>query len=794
MTTSPAPSINVILPTGTSVGPWNTGWTYAEPADVWIYVMSGEVRGPDLALGVDFILSGATPLETGGEVTLEPHVVPVGGWVSVGPGQHRLVIRRRTARRQSTALPDVEGHKPRATERALDRAMRIAQELTDQQGLALTVEPGQTAPNAEEIRAAANAAEAATAAQAAAEAAAQAAEDLANSLGGINKGGWDAALNEPEIVSGEGRGGDFYTVAIAGTTEIDEEDDWAVGDQIIFKDGAWTKFKSVTSSVLFTTLEEHGGKANDPDFDNAVAIAAAEAWIEARMVAEPGLRGVLQFRGCVDYYFKNTIGMKRTGGVWQGNRTRLIYNGTSTTRDLVAFGHYNGGESLTGKPQTRDVWIDGFQIMSATKMTAGWAVRTRSCIESNFNFELQTQHGYYALGHNLWNGVWNEWSSTVRYVATTWVAQNVVAAVNGAPGLDGGKSDIWIDVGKIAGGLLGLHIGGGFGGIWCATGTTFISNKKHVLINQGLTPENNREVMFKGTTFDYTAVNNGTQPGDVGIDVADASEVFIDITDCWIAGAHGAHMIVRAASSAFINCSGNRWFYGKAHPTDGDLLGHAIVTDSATARIFVDGGQANAFPGIVFRSRVANHNLNFADVHVWNSPAGVYDVNFVSTVDTTFRAVSGATWTRSGWFDNNVLIGPSVDQNFYLRRSGVNPIVNFDTDDYLEYNKAANRLDVSIAGNKPLRVSSGGVSFSADSPFLYPIFVEGTTDGSGNAGGALLVPQARVMSSFILVEGGAVGGFSRSIQIQANGSSWQAIGDANSANKPFHGLIWLRLP
>lgn len=610
-----------------------------------------------------------------------------------------------------------------------------------------------------------------------------------------NRGFWNASTNVPELESGVGTEGDYYRVSVDGTTELDGIDDWIKGDTVVFSDGAWVKIAAGDTgpNLLYVTVEDHGGKANDPTFDNTPAILAAEAWMTAKTVEEPGFRGVLQFRGGVDYYFKGTLLMNRMGGAWQGNRTRLIYNGESTTRDLIVFGHYNGGEALAGKPQIRDVKVDGLQILSTTKMTAGWAVRTRSCIESTFNLELQTQRGYEELGHNLWNGLWSEWSSTTVYEGITYVAQNTVIAINGAPGLAGGKSDVWFKIGKVAGGQIGCHIGGGFGGIWFMGDSTFISNRKHVLIDQALTAENNREVMFKGTTFDYTNTNgNGSAdtPGDVGIDVADASEVFIDITDCWIAGAHGAHIIVRAVSSAFINCSGNRWFLGKPHPTDPTLLGHAIVTDSATSRIFINGGQANAFPGIVFRSRVANHNLNFADVHTWNCPAGVYDNAFVSTTDTTFRPVSGATWTRSGWFDNNVLVGPSVDQDFYLRRSGVDPVVNFDAGDFFQYLKGSNRLELNINGSKPLAINSGGIAI-AGSPHIFPVYVYGTLDGAGARSGSLGVPQARILYGFVSITNGN-GSATQVVQVQADGTSYYIVSPDGSGDggKAYKGLVW----
>lgn len=55
------------------------------------------------------------------------------------------------------------------------------------------------------------------------------------------KGTWNATTNTPTITSGVGTDGDFYIVAVAGTTTIDGISSWAVGDQIIFDGTVWQK-------------------------------------------------------------------------------------------------------------------------------------------------------------------------------------------------------------------------------------------------------------------------------------------------------------------------------------------------------------------------------------------------------------------------------------------------------------------------------------------------------------------------------------------------------------------------
>ncbi|WP_303713590.1 hypothetical protein [Brevundimonas naejangsanensis] len=137
MTTTPTPTITLYDLTGVAVGPFATGWTYENPGDVVVQVARGGVVGSPLASS-DYVLTSDNPASNGGTVTLSAHLSGATGW----PDRSRIILRRRTVRRQAIALPDTEGHKPRATERALDRQMRIAEEDRDALGLALSVQPG----------------------------------------------------------------------------------------------------------------------------------------------------------------------------------------------------------------------------------------------------------------------------------------------------------------------------------------------------------------------------------------------------------------------------------------------------------------------------------------------------------------------------------------------------------------------------------------------------------------------------------------------------------------------------
>ena len=136
MTTTPAPSITSHALTGTVLGPFPTQWRFSEPADGTVLLSLPTGQTP--LSPPDYVLTAVAPLVGGGTVMLSPALLPSGGW----PVEAELILMRRTARRQGVALPDTEGHKPRATEAALDRAMRIAEEDRDDLSRTWRAAPG----------------------------------------------------------------------------------------------------------------------------------------------------------------------------------------------------------------------------------------------------------------------------------------------------------------------------------------------------------------------------------------------------------------------------------------------------------------------------------------------------------------------------------------------------------------------------------------------------------------------------------------------------------------------------
>jgi len=82
---------------------------------------------------------------------------------------------------------------------------------------------------------------------------------ITNAIGALNyKGTWNAATNNPVLTSGVGTKGDYYVVSVAGSTNLDGQTLWGVGDMAVFNGTAWQKVDggntSIVTDLTVTTL------------------------------------------------------------------------------------------------------------------------------------------------------------------------------------------------------------------------------------------------------------------------------------------------------------------------------------------------------------------------------------------------------------------------------------------------------------------------------------------------------------------------------------------------------------
>lgn len=83
-------------------------------------------------------------------------------------------------------------------------------------------------------------------------------EIIINAAGGGSSlnplGNWNANTNNPTLQSGVGTLGDIYKVTVAGNTLLDDNDVWAVGDDVLFVNGIWNRIVGGNLSLLIVGL------------------------------------------------------------------------------------------------------------------------------------------------------------------------------------------------------------------------------------------------------------------------------------------------------------------------------------------------------------------------------------------------------------------------------------------------------------------------------------------------------------------------------------------------------------
>jgi hypothetical protein len=142
---------------------------------------------------------------------------------------------------------------------------------------------------------------------------------VTNSLGALNyQGTWDASANNPTLTSSVGTKGDYYVVSVAGSTNLNGETLWGVGDWAVFNGSIWQKVDGGdTSTVTSLTVTSLTGYM----FANNTSPATASTTIPVASVtgAVPNTVNVLSGTGLTG------------GGALTGNVTLSLADTTVAT-------------------------------------------------------------------------------------------------------------------------------------------------------------------------------------------------------------------------------------------------------------------------------------------------------------------------------------------------------------------------------------------------------------------------------------------------------------------------------
>ena len=173
------------------------------------------------------------------------------------------------------------------------------------------------------------------------------------------RGLWNASTNTPTITSSVGTAGYFYTVSVAGSTNIDGTSSWAVGDTIIFNGTIWQKtvasgnFADITGTSL--TLTTSGNTTTGQAFTVTQGItgyASGDATYNNFTINTTTVGPTLQDYG---YLFQTNVNSGSQGSKI-GIISRLDCNSAGYTSDM----HVAVVGQATGKvPTTNSVNVYG---------------------------------------------------------------------------------------------------------------------------------------------------------------------------------------------------------------------------------------------------------------------------------------------------------------------------------------------------------------------------------------------------------------------------------------------------
>lgn len=249
----------------------------------------------------------------------------------------------------------------------------------------------------------------------------------------------------------------------------------------------------------------------------------------------------------------------------------ITYVGADTTNDCFVFGN--------GTNDVNQLLLSGIQFRSNTLMTGGAGVRFKRLTRSRIN---DCTFGHQDGNGNFYHGVWFDAADFVTLSGFQARAQQDGMRVNGGTG---GRADLFLNNGKISSSMVGLHIGGDFGGLYLET-VDIINNATNVLIDRTITNVANRETFFGPGCLIDTAdtTRTATTYDGICLDVQD-TDGFIIMTGTWVATC-GTAIRLGASFAGTFEFAGGIIFncfttYGGA--------GNAIEIGSTNANVVVNG-------------------------------------------------------------------------------------------------------------------------------------------------------------------------------------------------------------
>ena len=208
---------------------------------------------------------------------------------------------------------------------------------------------------------------------------------------------------------------------------------------------------SVATKGSYTlSLKDYGAKGDGKTDDTQ----AVKSWLAA---LKPGYTGYIP---AGEYVFKEPLVGPQVKGVGirgeGAQQSILVYQGDDRDCDLLTLGSDSKLTALTG-------WIlQGFSVESDVRMIGGTALRLRWMQGGTRIMDVDISR--LNKEKNLWDGVWFDCCNVATYDGFNINVRNEGVIVSGADDSDA-ASDVSLDHGAITFCTVGIHVGGGFGGL-----------------------------------------------------------------------------------------------------------------------------------------------------------------------------------------------------------------------------------------------------------------------------------------------------------------------------------------
>lgn len=210
------------------------------------------------------------------------------------------------------------------------------------------------------------------------------ASSITNAIGALNyKGTWDAATNNPTLVSSVGTQGDYYVVSVAGSTNLNGTTLWGVGDMAIFNGSIWQKADggdtSLVTNLTVTSLTGYMYANNTTPVTASTTIPVANITgavpNTVNVIAGTGLSGGGALTGNVTLNIANTaVTVGTYGNASAVSQITVDAQGRITSAGNVTIAIANSAVSGLGTMSTQNanlVAITGGNITGITGNVVG---------------------------------------------------------------------------------------------------------------------------------------------------------------------------------------------------------------------------------------------------------------------------------------------------------------------------------------------------------------------------------------------------------------------------------------